>query len=287
MPSRDIDVALLRSFVAVADSGRMALAARIVHRSQGAISQQMARLEALVGARLFDRGPQATRLTVEGERLLVGARRMLAENDALFAYITGCDFIGEVRLGVPPDVIGLLVPPVLREFRKHHPKVRVVLTGQGSRALRAGLANGDLDLVITTDMFAADGDGLLLKDNLVWVSAPDTSCLTARPLPVALGREDCAFRAAMVSALATHGIEWAPICQFGNLETVIATIEADMAIGAFLARTVPEKLSKLGQSAKLPRLPACYVNLSQSPSSMSATARELATLLREFCATVT
>ena len=59
------------------------------------------------------------------------------------------------------------------------------------------------------------------------------------------------------------------------------------AIGAFLARTVPEKLSKLGTSAKLPRLPACYVNLLQSPSSMSAPARELASLLREFCATLT
>jgi DNA-binding transcriptional LysR family regulator len=50
----DIDVSLLRSFVAVAETGRMTTAAKVVNRSQGAVSQQIKRLEDLFRTPLFE-----------------------------------------------------------------------------------------------------------------------------------------------------------------------------------------------------------------------------------------
>src|SRR6202050_47460 len=78
---RDIDIGLLRSFVAVAETGRMTTAARVVNLSQGAVSQQIKRLETLFGMTLFDRAADAARLTRDGEKLIPQAHRLIALND--------------------------------------------------------------------------------------------------------------------------------------------------------------------------------------------------------------
>src|SRR5580658_5656022 len=68
---RNLDMALLRSFVAVAETGQMTAAAKVVNRSQGAVSQQVMRLEQALGLILFERRKnQIARLTREGEKLL-------------------------------------------------------------------------------------------------------------------------------------------------------------------------------------------------------------------------
>ena len=84
---QNIDVALLRAFIAVAETGRMTTAGKIVHRTQGAISQQIKRLEALFDTRLFDRNADSARLTREGEKLLVKAHRLISLNDEVMDQI--------------------------------------------------------------------------------------------------------------------------------------------------------------------------------------------------------
>ena len=80
-PFRDIDVALLRSFLAIQDQHGFTPASRAVGRSQSAISMHMRRLEAIVGAPIFHRDGRKTRLTAHGETLLGYARQMVALND--------------------------------------------------------------------------------------------------------------------------------------------------------------------------------------------------------------
>jgi len=70
-PIRNIDIALLRAFAAVAQSGSMTAAARVINVTQGAISQQVKRLEQLLDKPLFDRSGQGLHLTANGERLLL------------------------------------------------------------------------------------------------------------------------------------------------------------------------------------------------------------------------
>src|ERR1700722_18309613 len=90
---QNLDMALLRSFVAVAETGQMTAAAKVVNRSQGAVSQQVMRLERALGLVLFERRKnQIARLTPEGEKLLGRAHRMLAMNDAVIAEMRDVDF---------------------------------------------------------------------------------------------------------------------------------------------------------------------------------------------------
>ena len=123
---RNIDVGLLRAFVAVADTGRMTTAAKVVNRSQGAVSQQIHRLETLFQTELFHRDSAAIRLTQEGLRLMGRAHRLIALNDEVLSQMRESDFAGEVRLGVPHDIVGRLLPPILRNFRQEHPNVLAV-----------------------------------------------------------------------------------------------------------------------------------------------------------------
>lgn len=275
---RDIDVGLLRSFLAVAETGRMTTAARVVNRSQGAISQQIKRLEALFDTTLFDRRAEAARLTRDGERLLARARRIVALNDEVMGQMRGADFAGEVRLGVPHDLVVRLMPPILRGFRQAHPNVLLTLVSDTSTALRAGLGDGSVDLALTTD--AAPGDDPLLADRLVWVGAAGGDAHLRRPLSVALGDQACAFRSATVRALSATGIEWRAICQVGSLEPVFATLEADVAVAPFLARTVPDRLAVIDDPA-LPGLPEFHVNLQLPASGAAPVAGELARCIRE------
>src|ERR1700728_2396154 len=78
---RILDVAPLRSFVAVADCGGFQRAANSLHLSQGAVSQHVRRLEAAVGRPLVERQGRGSRFTADGDTLLRQARRILALHD--------------------------------------------------------------------------------------------------------------------------------------------------------------------------------------------------------------
>ncbi|MEI9898843.1 MAG: LysR family transcriptional regulator [Hyphomicrobium sp.] len=75
--SRNIDVALLRAFVAVVETGSVTRAAHLLSLTQAAVSQQLKRLEELFGVALFDRSNRALRTSADGERLLPHAQAML------------------------------------------------------------------------------------------------------------------------------------------------------------------------------------------------------------------
>ena len=281
MPTlRDIDVRLLRAFVAVAETGRMTTAARVVNVSQGAVSQQIKRLECLFGSPLFDRNADAARLTREGEKLISRAHRLIALNDEVMEDMRKADFSGEVRLGVPHDVVGKLMPPILRRFSQEHPNVLVTLVSETTHSLREDLRARKVDLALMTEAEAADAGQLLLTDQLVWVGAKGGDAWRRRPVAVALGEEGCAFRALAIKALGHSGIEWRPICQVGSLEPVFATLEADMAVAPFLSRTVPDRLQALPQGC-LPLLPLFHINLRLPSNGVTRVASELARHIRE------
>jgi DNA-binding transcriptional LysR family regulator len=276
----DIDVSLLRSFVAVAETGRMTTAAKVVHRSQGAVSQQIKRLEDLFRTPLFERHAAAVRLTRDGERLMVAAHRIIALNDEVMSQMLAVEFSGEVRLGVPHDVVGMLMPPILRLFRQDHPNVLVTLVSDTSRTLKKSLVEGEVDLTLLTEPQPGERGLSLLSDRLVWVGAKGGDAHRRQPLPIALGQQDCGFRAAAVQALTRARVEWRAICQVGSLEPVFATLEADMAIAPFLSKTVPDRLAVFSGS-HLPKLPRQFVNLKLPSTRVGPLATELARYIRE------
>lgn len=266
---RDIDIGLLRAFVAVAETGRMTQAAKVIHITQSAVSQRILRLETLLQLKLFERRSDAAQLTKDGERFMSRALQLIALNDEILNEMSGSDFAGEIRIGVPHDVVGSLLPPVLREFRQTYPNILVTLVSDVSSTVRRLLDERKIDVALTTDRDRAARRDCLLSDHLVWVGAADGSAANRRPLSVALGTDGCGFRASAVDALNKAGIPWRSICQVGSLEPVFATLEADMAIAPFLSRTVPGRLA-IVEAVELPALPHFFINLRRSEGPITA-----------------
>ena len=97
----DLEINLLRAFVAVVDSSGFTAAAAMVGRTQSAVSQKMSRLEALVGSRGFERKSPALAVTQTGERLLAAARAMIEANDDLLRSLRTPS--AALRLGIAED----------------------------------------------------------------------------------------------------------------------------------------------------------------------------------------
>src|SRR5437667_9814986 len=110
---RNVDVSVARAFLAVVETGSVTLAARQLNLTQGAISQQIRRLEELSAGRLFVRAGRRVALTAEGQRLVPAVRQFLAANDRLLAALRQLAFQGEVRFGAPYDIIGRYAPLIL------------------------------------------------------------------------------------------------------------------------------------------------------------------------------
>jgi DNA-binding transcriptional LysR family regulator len=278
---RDIDIGLIRTFLAVAESGGMTRAARALNLTQGAVSQQIKRLEALFDSALFDRRQKTLRLTAEGERLMVRAYRLVSLNDETWQLMTQPEFTGEVRLGVPPDIVRPFLPSILRRFNREQPKIRVTLVSDATPILLEALRNKEIDLTLTTESQRGKKDELMLSDALVWVGAMNGEACYKKPLPVSLGSGSCAFRTPALEALNKAKIDWQTICQVGNLEPILATLEADMAVAPYMSQIIPDKLVMIDPEVGLPALPTYHINLRLPSTGTSPITNELADYIRK------
>jgi DNA-binding transcriptional LysR family regulator len=261
---RDIDVAIVRAFLTVVETGSVTEAARQLNLSQGAISQQIKRLEQLSGKHLFTRSGRRLILSAEGQSLTGSAAHLLSSNDQLWAALRQPAFVGEVRFGAPYDIIGSYTPPILRRFSKSFPAIRVTLVCKDSVLLLADLKAGNIDIALTTELGCGKGGETLRSDRLVWVGARGGDAHTRNPLPVSLGAEACVFRPIAIAALRKARREWLAVCEVSNMEPVRATLEADLAIAPLLSHSVPESLEVLAASRSLPKLPVFRINLYEA-----------------------
>src|SRR5688500_2999109 len=169
--ARNIDTALLRAFIGVAETGGMTSAANLLNLTQAAVSQQIKRLEEAFEAQLFKRDRRGLRLTGAGERLFGKAKRMLALNDEIWAEMTTPIYEGEVRLGIPYDIVNSYLPPVLRSFAQAYPKICISLECRPSIFLLEALDAGELDVAVTTELGVGPHGESLVTDRLIWAGA--------------------------------------------------------------------------------------------------------------------
>ena len=275
----DLDLALIRAFLAVVDSGGITRAAPALGLSQAAVSQQIKRLEEALDCRLFERAGRKLALAPAGERLLGQAQRLLAMNDEVWSSMRTPAFEGEVRFGVPYDIVSSFVPAILRRFAKAQPRVRVSLVCEDSAVVRDRLRSGAVDLAVTTETDCGRHGETLRTDRLVWVGVPGGDAQTKDPLPVSLGAKTCTFRPVAVEALGRARRDWRAVCEVSRMEPVYAVIEAGLAVAPLLRSSVPERFEILGKDARLPVLPEFRINL-YAPPRLSPAARDLADHVR-------
>jgi DNA-binding transcriptional LysR family regulator len=278
---RDVDTALLRALVAVVESGSVTGAAALLNLTQAAVSQQLKRLEELFATPLFERHHKRLALRPDGERLLAYAHRLIALNDEIWSAMSAPAYEGEVRLGVPHDIVGPYLPPILKRFDQAWPRVRVSLKCTTTPRLLELLHKGAIDLTLTTEQRCGAGGDILLEDDLVWVGAMHGGAHRLDPLPLSIGDDKCEFRAVVLKALRDAGRDWRPVCEVSSMEPLLASIEADLGVGAFLRTTIPHYLQAIERDRRLPRLPKFFINMYLPPARRNEIAVELARHIRQ------
>lgn len=146
----DVSTDYLKTFVAVSDCKSFSLAVSRVHKSQGAISTQIAKLEEQAGLQLIDRSQRHFRLTEAGEIFLVFAREILAKADEvkrLFAELNA-GLKGEVKIGATRSVGIYVLPDIMSSIAHEFPRLKLSLFTQSRVPTYEQLKKGELDLAV-------------------------------------------------------------------------------------------------------------------------------------------
>jgi len=261
MQAGDVDIDLLRAFIAVAETGSFTAAAEVIARSQSAVSQKIIRLEKVLGMRVFERTSRALTLTSEGERLLVGARKMMVHFDNFVREIREPEGVNVLRLGISENLVPTQLPRLLSHFSKLYPDIQLELTTGLSNDLLADHEAGLLDVVIAKRKISATAQRgrIIWREPLVWIAAKDYEIEVSRPVRLVMMRPPCTYRAIMIEAMASVRREWTSACLASNLIGVQAAVAGGLGITALGTSFLQEGMRIVEPSEKLPTLPTTEV----------------------------
>ena len=261
MQAGDVDIDLLRAFIAVAETGSFTAAAEVIARSQSAVSQKIIRLEEVLGMRVFERTSRALTLTPEGERLLVGARKMMVHFDNFVREIREPEGVNVLRLGISENLVPTQLPRLLSHFSKLYPDIQLELTTGLSNDLLADHEAGLLDVVIAKRKISATAQRgrIIWREPLVWIAAKDYEIEASRPVRLVMMRPPCAYRTIMIEAMASVRREWTSACLASNLIGVQAAVAGGLGITALGTSFLQEGMRIVEPSEKLPTLPTTEV----------------------------
>lgn len=262
----DLDIHLLRAFVAVAELKNFTKAASRLNRTQSAVSMQVRRLEQNLGKLLLSRYRGRVSLTDDGLVMLEYAKRILKLNDEIIAEIGDPQVKGRVRLGVPDDYAAYLLPVVLTGFGALYPKINLEVYCALSVDLLQLLREGEVDLALTTRQPQSPGGSVIRREQLVWAQAQGSQLQHQDPLPLALfPRGMCLFRESALAALQSCGRSWRLVCTSRGLAGIRAVVASGMAITIVTQNTISPSMEPIALEDGLPALPQVDICLHKSP----------------------
>ncbi len=275
-----LDPDLLRTFVAIVDTGGFTPAARQVHRTQSAVSMQMKRLEKGVGRLLFERDGRGVDLTMDGEALLVYARRLLRLHDEAVSALTRPEMVGTVCLGTPDDYVDRFLPDILARFAQAYPRVQVEVLCEPSAYLRKLLADRHMDLALMTCVPGRETGEILRHEPVVWVTSERHCAHESEPLPLAVFQKGCFFRDWATAALDQAGRAYRIAYSSPSISGIFASVSAGLAVTVLARSVVPGNLRVLTEQDGFPALPSAMITLQQGGRS-STVGETLAHYVRE------
>lgn len=276
--THNLDLALLRAFVEVADTGSMSVASVNLHLTQGAVSQRIKRLEEFLACQLLLRDTQGSRLTLKGQSLLPDARRLLRMHDAFCASSGDRESAAPVRLGLPFDMAGAPLAPLLRAFSNAFPRAEVKIFSAASMDLDQAFVNGKLDLVLSQGPINVELGERLTVDQLVWLGNEATA--VQRPLALCFLTANCAFRDTVLQRLGEENIVGRMVFENTSADTTLTMVRSGLAVTPWLRSLAPEGLILSLPDCGLPTLPTFAVRL-QMVDNASSPISALADLIRD------
>ena len=232
-----MDVADLKVFEAVARHGSMNRAASELHTVQSNVTARIRGLEHEIGVALFQRHVRGVSLTPAGQRMLPYAARLAklvadAKTAALDDGLPG----GALTLGTLETTAALRLSPILSDFARMHPQVRLSLTTGTSCSLASDVAECRLDGAFIAGPL--DHPDLLaetvFREELVLVTPRTLRSLdqikSVTDLKTIVFRMGCSYRQRLETLLAEMGVLTALPLEFGSIDAILACVAAGIGI---------------------------------------------------------
>lgn len=269
----NLDLDLLRTFVAVADLNTFAAAAAAVCRTQSAVSQQMQRLEQLVGKELFARHGRNKLLTEHGIQLLGYARKILRFNDEACMSLMYSNLQGVLTLGASDESADTILPFLLNRISSVYPKLALDVSVKRNAFMIEMLDENKVDLVVTTHRPGQFNCLTLRTSPTHWYCAAEYVLQKGEPIPLVLLDDPSPFRDMVLAALNEANIPWRLAYVASTLPAVRAAVKAGLGVTARPVEMMSPDLRVLGKSDGLPALPDTEYLLCHNTSSNNELAK--------------
>lgn len=260
---KNLQIDTLRSFASIAETGGFTQTAERLGRTQPAISQQIKKLELVIGQKLFKREGAKIVLTLAGNELLSYAQQILTLNDQAIGHFDYPGISGRLRFGIPSEFAVSLLPKIVNRFAKAYPNVLLEVFSDLSRNLVAQGQQNKYDLILALqDRPEPATHDHITTDQLVWVTGP-RSLANYDNIPLIAAPEGCIYRQRALRVLNQANKKWRIVYTNPDLTGIQAAIEEGMGVTVLARSTVPKTLSIVETSAQLPFLGDIGISLKQ------------------------
>ncbi|WP_246663720.1 LysR family transcriptional regulator [Tardiphaga sp. vice278] len=274
MPRRyqplNIPIEIVRTVVAISETGSLTKAAEKLGLSQPAVSSQIKRIQSIVGGALFARTANGTTATQLGKLVLHQARRILEANDQMLRLGGAAHLPQPVRLGLSTLFV--------REFLGHQTAqslTDVVIQTDNSVGITKGLIDGYIDIayILENPEMTSEIAHLIVNDTdeeFVWVRSRDFVLSPDSPIPILTWPGDDL----MIRTLTRQGIAYKVVFNSPDYHAKLAAVEAGIGIAAIPRRLIPPSLV-WAQEYYLPELPPIKALLCARSNLESSQGRKL------------
>lgn len=245
-----MEVHQLRYFCAVARHGTFTRASEVEHVAQPSLSQQILKLEAELGARLFDRLPRSAKLTVFGKAFLPKAERILRQLEEAKTELRDMsgNEKGEVVLGIIPTIAAYLLPKLLNGFSARHPFITIKVFEDITPVLLQRLHDGTIDIAVAAlpivgselacEELFEEKFYAVLPEKHSRASRTSISLAELNREPFLLLKEGHCFRDTLIAACHKSKISPSVVFESGQFATILAMVSAGQGVSAVPAMAV-------------------------------------------------
>ncbi|MEY3182344.1 MAG: hypothetical protein RLZ35_329 [Pseudomonadota bacterium] len=254
-----VDTITLQCFISVAETGSFTKSAARIGRTQSAVSQQISKLEHILGKPLLNRG-KILSLTTEGEIFLSYARQMFTVYREAIDRFKEPELEGELRFGLPENFASLYLADVLADFSRIHPRILLNIECDLTLNLFERFKKREFDIVLVKMNRPEDfPNGVdAWSEPLKWVG--DKKLISAKkPIPLVLSPQPCVYRASAIHALEAVGRSWRLVFSSTSYASSVAAVKAGMGITVMPKTMIPSEFEAIEEG--LPNLPDTHVSL--------------------------
>ena len=251
-----LDSDLLRTFLAVVESGSFSGAAGLIHRSQSAVSLQIKQLESTLGQPVFERRARGAELTPAGEKLRPIAQRVVGLLDETLDDLRADPLRGSLRIGIPDEYGHHLLAGVIARFSREHPLVELEVRCSLSAGFPQAVARGELDLAIHAVESRQPGMQLLKRQETCWATSRFHAAELRDPLPVALFDRACWWRDSALASLERAGRRYRIVFTSESETGIAVAIAAGVAVGVIGRDSVGQDFRRLDEGDGFTAMPA-------------------------------